>query len=141
MLPPTAMHETLEITQGLSNWSGLYVFSSIQPNGEWQWVGVHSSGSAFRKLALARWRKPVNEIGYQRTAFSPDTWTWEIRPIVDKRLDLVFCGQSSTEARFTLALTRRRLLSGRQIQLTTKKIAGGLEYYASYGSLGNRSSS
>jgi hypothetical protein len=26
------------------------------------------------------------EIGYQRRAFSPDTWTWEIRPIVDQQL-------------------------------------------------------
>jgi hypothetical protein len=26
------------------------------------------------------------EIGYQRAIFSADTWTWEIRPIVDKKL-------------------------------------------------------
>jgi hypothetical protein len=26
------------------------------------------------------------EIGYQRRDFSPDTWTWEIRPIVDKKI-------------------------------------------------------
>src|SRR5262249_44525358 len=25
------------------------------------------------------------EFGYQRRAYSEDTWTWEIRPIVDKR--------------------------------------------------------
>src|SRR2546425_9785293 len=27
-----------------------------------------------------------NEIGYQRRRFSPDTWTWEMRPIVDQKL-------------------------------------------------------
>jgi len=26
------------------------------------------------------------EVGYQRTAFSADTWTWEIRPIMDKKI-------------------------------------------------------
>src|SRR5207244_2895261 len=26
------------------------------------------------------------EIGYQRRKFSPDTWTWEIRPIIDKQI-------------------------------------------------------
>jgi hypothetical protein len=37
------------------------------------------------------WHWPVgvslsNEFGYQRRDFSPDTWTWEIRPIVDKKI-------------------------------------------------------
>lgn len=38
-----AMHETLEITQGFTDWfeTGFYVFSSIQPDGGWQWVGDH----------------------------------------------------------------------------------------------------
>ena len=38
-----AMHETLEITQGINDWAevGFYVFTSIQPDGGWQWVGDH----------------------------------------------------------------------------------------------------
>ena len=42
-----AMHETLEITQGWTDWfeTGFYVFSSIQPGGAggggWNWVGDH----------------------------------------------------------------------------------------------------
>ena len=37
------------------------------------------------------WHWPVgvslsNEIGYQRPEFSADSWTWEIRPIVDKKV-------------------------------------------------------
>jgi hypothetical protein len=37
------------------------------------------------------WHWPVgvslsNEFGYQRRDFFPDTWTWEIRPIVDKKI-------------------------------------------------------
>src|ERR1700757_5207687 len=35
-----AVHETLEITQGINEWSevGFYVFTSIQPDSGWQWV-------------------------------------------------------------------------------------------------------
>ena len=38
-----AEHETLEITQGINDWAevGFYVFTSIQPDGGWQWVGDH----------------------------------------------------------------------------------------------------
>ncbi|MGA9967633.1 MAG: hypothetical protein WBQ10_20715 [Terriglobales bacterium] len=38
-----SMHETLEITHGFTDWfeSGFYIFSSIQPDGGWQWVGDH----------------------------------------------------------------------------------------------------
>jgi hypothetical protein len=138
-----AMHETLEITQGITEWSevGFYVFSSIQPDGGWQWVGDHIRP---RVRVPEKWRWPVGvslstEIGYQRAAFSPDTWTWEIRPIIDKQigrwyfafnpaLDRSFHGPGvnqgvgfSPNAKFSFDFTR--------------KIAGGLEYYAAYGSL------
>jgi hypothetical protein len=44
MLPTNhAEHETLEITQGINDWAevGFYVFTSIQPDSGWQWVGDH----------------------------------------------------------------------------------------------------
>jgi hypothetical protein len=138
-----AEHETLEITQGINDWAevGFYVFTSIQSDGGWQWVGDHIRP---RFRVPESWHWPVgvslsNEIGYQRAAFSPDTWTWEIRPIIDKKigpwylafnpaLDRSWHGQSvnqgvtfSPNAKFSYDFT--------------KKIAGGLEYYASYGSL------
>jgi hypothetical protein len=85
-----AQHETLEITQGFNNWfeTGFYVFTSIQPDGGWQWVGDHIRP---RVRIPKSWHWPVgvslsNEIRYQRRAFSPDTWSWEIRPIVDKKI-------------------------------------------------------
>src|SRR5258705_1581240 len=36
-----AFHETLEITQGWTSWleTGFYVFTSIQPDTTWEWVG------------------------------------------------------------------------------------------------------
>ncbi len=38
-----AEHETVEITQGINDWfeTGFYIFTSIQPDGGWQWVGEH----------------------------------------------------------------------------------------------------
>ena len=47
--------------------------------------------SPARVHALEKWHWPVGvslstEFGYQRAAFSPDTWAWEIRPIVDRKI-------------------------------------------------------
>lgn len=85
-----AFHETLEITHGFTDWLevGWYVFTSARSGNGWQWVGDHIRP---RVRAPASWHWPVgvslsNEVGYQRRQFSEDTWTWEIRPIVDKQL-------------------------------------------------------
>jgi hypothetical protein len=139
-----AEHETLEITQGINDWAevGFYVFTSIQPDGGWQWVGDHIRP---RVRIPEKWHWPVgvslsNEIGYQRAAFSPDTWTWEIRPIIDKKIGPWYLA-------FNPALDRSWHGPGVNQGVTfspnakvsydfTKKIAGGLEYYAAYGSLG-----
>ena len=52
------------------------------------WVGTHIRP---RFLVPERYHLPVgisisNEIGYQRPRISADTWTWECRPIVDKKI-------------------------------------------------------
>ncbi len=84
-----AEHETIEITQGVNRWSevGFYIFTSEQSGLGVQWVGDHIRP---RVRVPPEWHWPVGvsisqEIGYQRARFSPDTWTWEIRPIVDKQ--------------------------------------------------------
>ena len=84
------LHETIEITQGLTSWSevGFYIFTSEQNGHGVQWVGDHIRP---RVRVPDSWHWPVGvslstEIGYQRAVYSPDTWTWEIRPIVDKYL-------------------------------------------------------
>ena len=83
-------HETLELTQGINDWSeiGFYVFTSEQDGHGVQWVGDHIRP---RVRAPDKWHLPVGlslstEIGYQRAVYSPDTWTWEIRPIIDKTM-------------------------------------------------------
>src|SRR5437667_143755 len=84
-----ALHETLEVTHGFTPWfeTGFYLFTSLQPDG-WQWVGDHLRP---RVRVPAGWRWPVGvslstEFGYQQRQFSTDTWTLEIRPIVDQEL-------------------------------------------------------
>ena len=101
-----AVHETLEITHGFNEWfeSGFYQFTSIQPDGSWKWVGTHirpriSIPESYHLpvgLSLsARDRVPAAEL-------RPDTWTWEIRPIVDKKIGRFYAAFNPTlEARFT----------------------------------------
>lgn len=140
-----AEHETVEITQGITPWSevGFYIFTSARSGQGWQWVGDHIRP---RVRVPDSWHWPVGvslstEVGYQRRKFSPDTWTWEIRPIVDKQvgpwywavnpaLERSFHGESvpdgvefSPDAKFSYNFN--------------KYIAGGLEYYGAFGRLGD----
>ncbi|MGH9497615.1 MAG: hypothetical protein ACRD3L_00585 [Terriglobales bacterium] len=136
-----AMHETLEITQGITDWfeTGFYVFTSIQSDGGWQWVGDHIRP---RIRVPESWHWPVgvslsNEIGYQRRDFSPDTWTWEIRPIVDKKIGPWYLSFNPTLDRsFHGGNVHRGVEFSPNAKVSydfTRRIAGGLEYYASYG--------
>ena len=83
------LHETIEITHGFTEWfeTGFYIFTSAQNGQGWDWVGDHIRP---RVHIPKEWKWPVglslsNEIGYQRRQYSTDTWTWEIRPIIDKQ--------------------------------------------------------
>jgi hypothetical protein len=79
------------------------------------------------------------EIGYQRPIFSKDTWTWEIRPIIDKQIEKWYVA-------FNPALERSwhgpSVPAGVEFwpavkvcyQLT-KEAQGGFEYYGSSGPL------
>ena len=140
-----AEHETVEITQGINSWSevGFYIFTSEQSGTGVQWVGDHIRP---RVRVPDSWRWPVGvsvstEVGYQRAFFSPDTWTWEIRPIVDKTLGRWY---------FAVNPALERTWHGPDVNLGigfspaakfsydfTKQISGGLEYYADYGSITN----
>jgi len=138
-----AEHETVEITQGFTDWfeTGFYIFTSIQPNGGWQWVGDHIRP---RFRVPESWHWPVgvslsNEIGYQRRKFSTDTWTWEIRPIVDRQIGPWYLSFNPTLDRSWHGLSVNQGVvfspNAKVGYNFTKRIAGGLEYYASYGPL------
>jgi hypothetical protein len=136
-----AEHETLEITHGFTSWFevGFYVFTSIHNGQGWDWVGDHIRP---RVRVPESWHWPVGvsvstEIGYQRRQFSPDTWTQEIRPIIDKQLgkwyfafnpslELSYHGENAFKApgfspNFTVGYD------------FTKKINGAIEYYGALG--------
>ena len=75
-----AFHETVEITHGFTPWLevGFYVFTSVRDGNGWSWVGDHIRP---RIAVPESWHWPVGvslstEFGYQRRAFSTDTWTW-----------------------------------------------------------------
>ena len=140
-----AEHETIEITQGINAWSevGFYLFTSETSGYGVQWVGDHIRP---RIKVPDNWHWPVGaslsmEIGYQHAVFSPDTWTWEIRPIVDKQKGRWY---------FAVNPALERTWHGPGVALgvdfapgakvsydITKKVAGGVEYYADYGSITN----
>lgn len=138
-----AEHETLEITQGITNWSevGFYVFTSEQSGLGTQWVGSHIRP---RVRVPDSWHWPVGasmsmEMGYQRATFSPDTWTWEIRPIIDQTTGRFYWAVNPAFERVwhgpgvddSLTFTPAVKLS----YDFTRKVAAGIEYYADYGNI------
>jgi len=136
-----AWHETIEITRGFNDWleTGFYIFTSARSGNGWQWVGDHIRP---RVRIPQKWHWPVgvsvsNEIGYQRRKFSTDTWTWEIRPIVDQKwkrwywsfnptFDRALKGESSSRG---FAFSPNFKVS----YDLTRKIAAGIEYYGALG--------
>jgi hypothetical protein len=138
-----AEHETVEITHGWNSFfeTGIYQFTSIQPDGSWMWVGTHIRP---RVAAPEDWHLPVGlslslEVGYQRPNFDLDTWTLEIRPIIDKKLgrwyfDLNPCLDRS----FHGPSVNQGLVFSPNVKMSydiTKRVAFGFEYYGSYGDI------
>jgi hypothetical protein len=132
-----AWHETVEITRGFTPWfePGFYILTSARSGAGWDWVGDHVRP---RFRIPERWRWPVgvsvsNEIGYQRRDFSTDTWTWEIRPIIDNKQGRWYWSFNPTVDR---ALHGENVKKDFEFSPNAKisydfspKIAGGLEYY------------
>ncbi len=136
-----ALHETIEITRGFTPWLevGWYIFTSVPDGGGLNWVGDHIRP---RVRAPDRWGWPVGasfsmEAGYQRRAFSEDTWSVEIRPIVDKQMGRVYWSFNPTVDR---ALKGPNTGAGFQFAPNavvtldvTKVVNVGLEYYGALG--------
>lgn len=71
--------------------------------------------------------------------FSTDTWTWEIRPIVDRQLGPWYLSFNPTLDRSFHGLSvNQGVVFSPNVKVSynfTKRIAGGLEYYGSNGPL------
>jgi hypothetical protein len=140
-----AVHETIEITRGWNSWfeTGFYIFTSARSSDGWDWVGDHIRP---RVRVPEKWHWPVglslsNEIGYQRRQFSEDTWTWEMRPIIDKKLGRWYLSFNPT---IDKSLHGVNVNQGFEFSPNakvafdfSKVIAGGLEYYGALGPIGS----
>ena len=135
-----AEHETLEITHGFNEWfeTGLYVFTSIQ-NGTWYYAGSHIRP---RIAVPEKYRLPVGlslstEFGWVRPNLSADTWTWEIRPIVDKKIQKWYlCFNPSVDKSFRGPDQPRGYEFSPNFKFSydlTSKVAAGIEYYGAVG--------
>jgi len=136
-----ALHETLEITHGFTPWfeTGFYVFTAARSGYGWQWVGDHIRP---RIAVPEKWKWPLGvslstEIGYQRRNFSPDTWTVELRPIVDKKVGRWYLSFNPSMDR---SLHGENVGKGWEFSPNAKvsfdvvpKVSLGLEYYGSLG--------
>ncbi len=140
-----ALHETVEITRGFNPWFevGFYIFTSARSSTGWDWVGDHIRP---RVRVPESWHWPVgvslsNEIGYQRRLYSVDTWTWEIRPIVDRKLGPWYLSFNPAVDR---ALVGESASKGFEFSPDFKfsydiipQVAVGLEYYGALGPIAN----
>lgn len=140
-----AEHETVEITQGITNWSelGFYIFTSASAQTGYQWVGDHLRP---RVRAPDSWHWPVGaslsmEIGYQRARFSPDTWTIELRPIIDKQIGRwYYAFNPAVDRSFHGPGVAQGVTFSPNVKVSydfNKRVTGGLEYYAAYGEIGS----
>lgn len=136
-----AWHETLEITHGFTPWfeTGFYIFTSLRNGDGWDWVGDHIR-PRFRVPESWHWPVGVSlsqEFGYQRHAFSADTWTWEIRPVVDKKMGRWYWSLNPAFDRsFHGPSVNKGLEFSPNFKFSydfTPKISGGLEYYGAMG--------
>ncbi len=138
-----AFHETVELTHGFTEWLevGFYTFTSAggaTGNG-WEYVGNHLRP---RVSIPSHWHWPLGlslsqEVGYQRNKFAEDTWTWEVRPIIDQQLGRWYWSLNPV---LDFALEGANAGTGAAFspnaQVTfdvTRKVNLALEYYGSFG--------
>ncbi len=140
-----ALHETLEITTGVTNnfEIGFYLFSNYTSPYGYQFVGTHIRP---RIMAPASWHLPVGislsaEVGYQRPEYSDQTWSVEVRPIIDKTWGKFYASFNPT-----LGIALQSVDGGHtpvfepNIKASYqffKKAFLGIEYYGSQGPINN----
>ena len=139
-----AWHETVEVTQGITPWFELggYLFMSAN-RGQYglTYVGDHLRP---RFRVPESWHWPVGvglsiEAGYQKPRYSADTWTLELRPIIDKQYKWFYI---SFNPAFDYAFVGLDHHAGMQfspdakVQFNiSKKVGIGLEYYGGIGAI------
>ena len=136
-----AMHETIEITHGFTPWFevGFYTFTTVQRTGSFEYVGNHIRP---RVQVPKSWGLPVGvslsqEVGYARKLFSADSWSWEIRPIVDQTIGKFYWAVNPALER---TLKGPSVSKGFEFSPAAKlsydvtgRVTAGFEYYGGFG--------
>jgi hypothetical protein len=85
-----SLNESVEIAHGFTDWfqGSFYLLTSINTAYGWQWAGDRVRPQV---RIPESWHRPVGlslstELSYQPPRFSPDTWTAELLPIIDKKI-------------------------------------------------------
>lgn len=143
-LVPTyhALHETLEITHGVSeNFEiGFYLFTNYISNYGYKLIGTHIRP---RIKVPDKWHWPVGaslstEIGFQSRQYATDTWSLEIRPIIDKQFDKFYIAFNPTLGVGLKGNNDHTPSFEPNVKTSFSffdKVALGLEYYGSLGQL------
>jgi hypothetical protein len=139
-----ALHETLEITHGLTeNFEiGFYLFTNYTGPYGFKVIGSHIRP---RISVPQKWNWPLGvslstEIGWQRREYSTDTWNMEVRPIVDKQWGNFYLAFNPT---FGISLKSDSNVHtpgfepNLKTSYTINKIAFGIEYYGDVGLVNN----
>lgn len=138
-----SLHETLEITTGITdNFEiGVYLFTNYTPQHGYTIVGSHIRP---RIMAPTSWNLPVGlslsmEAGYQKEAYSSETWNIEVRPIIDKQAGKFYASFNPT---FGISLKSKYDNSTPVFEPNIKadyeffkNTALGVEYYGSMGAI------
>ena len=136
-----ALHETLEITHGITdNFEiGFYFFTNYTPGYGYHYVGSHIRP---RISVPEKWNWPFGaslstEIGFQNSDYSEDTWSIEVRPIIDKQFDKLYLSFNPT---FGIGLQGSSdhtpsFEPNLKASYSLNKLALGLEYYGNLGQL------
>lgn len=134
-------HETIEITHGFTSWFevGFYFFNTIGDGKRSAYVGSHIRP---RIAAPEKWHWPVGvslsaEFGFQKAAYSSNTSTLELRPIVDKKIKKTYLALNPVFGKsFKGPDKDRGFIFSPNLKVSydlLKTLAMGLEYYGSTG--------
>ena len=136
-----ALHETVEITHGITdNFEiGFYFFTNYTSKYGYQYVGSHIRP---RISVPEKWHWPFGaslstEFGFQSSEYSEDTWSIEVRPILDKQYNNFYISFNPT---FGIGLSggsdhTPSFEPNLKTSYAINKVALGLEYYGNIGQL------
>ena len=136
-----ALHETIEITHGFNRWLevGVYQFLTRNEYMAPAWVGNHIRP---RFSLPETYHCPVGlslslEAGYQDKRYASDSWTLEIRSIIDKTCGRLYLSINPTvDYSFAGINHNRRAVFSPNAKISyqfSPLVKAGLEYYNSTG--------